>query len=634
MVDHPLPAPPEASAFSVRAMTLLASGRSAALRTLLASQDAGRSGGDELLAAVIDADLGVRNFEVGLAQIDGLVRRVEREGADRPHLRWWLQAMLAERFLYESDVEAVVVAASMLPELPTGPIERLEVLYARGRLRRIASVLYLLSPSPENHQLQRRMRDDAINDFLRCGFGDEAAVTRALSATAEAFDAEGDLRDNLARVVDARAEIAERQSSAFWVAALDYAIAILALLIGDLATVHRSIDEMEAILHGADTADADAGASFRRMLLAHVTFIRAFTTMIGTRGSDESVAAVERAIEPFRTINARVVQQQRNQVAHALYDLGHPAARRFAMLTLDLPPNDPADSLNVELLRIRTDALAGVVPQASDVKRILQQLETLGHRRRAGGMALRMARDLKRLESYADAWALHTWGLERIPAAPNRTLWEAAAARPVDGPPTAARPERAAKAPFDPDHAALEIRVLTPQLDLRTPAGPRVVSDTAAKLLLLLLWAHPDPVHVEQAAEVLWPDATIEVSRGRLNTVVYRVRSALGSTEHGLRRSRDLLGFDATGCDVDLLAYRDAWRTGTDAERVAALLSPTGNLCHVQFPYDESLIDARHAFVADWTRQAADLVRQGVVNTEQLQPLLARLDLTADHLTG
>ncbi len=639
MVDQLLPAAAEASAFSVQAMTLLASGRSAELRALLATQGAAQDDGDDLLAAVIDADLGVRNFEVGLAQLDGLVRRVEREGSDRPHLRWWVQAMLAERFLYESDVEAVVVAATMLPDLPTGPIQRLEVLYARGRLRRISSLLYLLSPSPENNLLHRRMRDDAINDFLRCGFGDEAAVTRALSAAVEAIDSEGDLRDNLARMTEARGEILARRSSPFWVASIDYGIAMLALLIGDLATVHRSLDAMELTLQQADTADAEAGSSYRGMLHANVDFLRAFTTMIGTRGSDASIEAVERAIEPFRTINARVVQQQRNQAAHALCDLGHPAARRFAMLTLDLPPIDSADAVNLELLRIRMDALAGTVPQANDVKRLLQQVETLGHRRRAGGMALRMAHDLKRLESYADAWALHTWGLERVPAALSRTLWEAGAARPVDGPPPPPAKirtgtHRAAQTEAPPVPAApIEIWVLTPQLDLRTATGVSVVSDTAAKLLLALLWAHPNPVHVEQAGEMLWPDSTLEVTRGRLNTVVYRLRTALGSTDHGLRRSRDLLGFDATGCDVDLLTYRHAWRSGADADRVAALLAPTGNLCQVQFPYDEFLIDARHAFVADWTRQAADLVRQGAVTPEQLQPVLAVLDLTADHVT-
>ena len=105
-----------------------------------------------------------------------------------------------------------------------------------------------------------------------------------------------------------------------------------------------------------------------------------------------------------------------------------------------------------------------------------------------------------------------------------------------------------------------------------------------AKLLLALLVAHPDPLHVEQAVDLLWPEAAPEVGRPRLNTVVHRLRTTLRLPPGRLRRVGDVLLLDPAGWDVDLFRLR----RGEVAGPVA------GNLCHVQFPYDDLLVEHRH----------------------------------------
>jgi DNA-binding SARP family transcriptional activator len=117
----------------------------------------------------------------------------------------------------------------------------------------------------------------------------------------------------------------------------------------------------------------------------------------------------------------------------------------------------------------------------------------------------------------------------------------------------------------------LEIRVRGEGVELRT---------MAAKLLLALLIARPDPLHVEQAVDLLWPDADVDVGRRRLNTVVHRLRASLGLPASTLRRVGDVLLLDVSGWDVDL------FRLDPD-EPVA------GNLCHVQFPYDDLFVERR-----------------------------------------
>jgi DNA-binding SARP family transcriptional activator len=131
---------------------------------------------------------------------------------------------------------------------------------------------------------------------------------------------------------------------------------------------------------------------------------------------------------------------------------------------------------------------------------------------------------------------------------------------------------------------------MAPVLEVARAGTAIALRSMPAKLLLALLVAHPEPLHVEHAVDLLWPDAPPEVGRPRLNTVVHRLRTALRLDAGTLRRVGDVLLLDPAGWDVDLFRFRAA--PGEVIEQVS------GNLCHVQFPYDELLVAQRHVLDA------------------------------------
>jgi DNA-binding SARP family transcriptional activator len=169
-----------------------------------------------------------------------------------------------------------------------------------------------------------------------------------------------------------------------------------------------------------------------------------------------------------------------------------------------------------------------------------------------------------------------------MPDERRRTTWERLWAEPLD---TGDAPG----APDAPD-GPITVRVMAPVLEVGRAGTAIGLRSMPAKLLLALLVAHPQPLHVEQAVDLLWPEAAPEVGRPRLNTVVHRLRTALGLAPGTLRRVGDVLLLDPAGWDVDLLRFRAA-----PAEVVAEV---TGNLCHVQFPYDDLLVEQRHVLDA------------------------------------
>jgi DNA-binding SARP family transcriptional activator len=152
---------------------------------------------------------------------------------------------------------------------------------------------------------------------------------------------------------------------------------------------------------------------------------------------------------------------------------------------------------------------------------------------------------------------------------------------------------------------ALAVRVLTPVLEVRRGNEVVALRATAARLLVHLVVHHPHPVHVEEAADALWPSTPWDVARPRLNVVVYRLRRALDH-EAAVHRTGDLLRLDPTGWDVDLFLLRKATTAGAaHGDRLAAARAIDGNLCHAQFPYDDRLIEARRAIAADIARLVA-----------------------------
>src|SRR6185503_1644765 len=125
-----------------------------------------------------------------------------REAPERPVLRWWATAVLAERALLDTDLAAVPLAAAALAEMPDDVFAPPLVLFVRGRLRRVAGALYLAVPSADHLSAHRAARDAAMADFARGGFFAEVALTRVLGAAFVALATWGDLPECLVAMRD------------------------------------------------------------------------------------------------------------------------------------------------------------------------------------------------------------------------------------------------------------------------------------------------------------------------------------------------------------------------------------------------------------------------------------------------
>jgi two-component SAPR family response regulator len=169
-----------------------------------------------------------------------------------------------------------------------------------------------------------------------------------------------------------------------------------------------------------------------------------------------------------------------------------------------------------------------------------------------------------------------------------------------------------------------EIAVLSPALSVSAGGRCVTLAEMPARLLLALVLGHPHPVHVEQVVEELWPDGDPGAGRGRLSTVLHRLRRTLGPAGTAVVRDGDLLRLDPVAVVVDLWEHRAAVRQGGAAE-AHALAAVAGNLCQAQFPYGERLVDARHAFAGDWARRARAAVRAGWCTADALAPAASAL---------
>jgi DNA-binding SARP family transcriptional activator len=175
------------------------------------------------------------------------------------------------------------------------------------------------------------------------------------------------------------------------------------------------------------------------------------------------------------------------------------------------------------------------------------------------------------------------------------------------------------------------VRVLRPVLEVERAGRLSMVRPAVAKLLLALVIAHPRPLHVEQVAEHFWPGVPLSQVRGRLDSLAHRLRSTLGEAGNCVVRTEGRLALDPARApiEVDLFDLRAAMAR-PDGARVRDLAAVTGNLCEVQFPYDEFLVDARHHFVASWLFAAR---RAGIgISADFFGPALRALGLTAGEL--
>jgi hypothetical protein len=260
---------------------------------------------------------------------------------------------------------------------------------------------------------------------------------------------------------------------------------------------------------------------------------------------------------------------------------------------------------------------------------------------------MRLGHDLARVGDLESAARVHDWGRERMPPGRRMTIWERWWSRPVEGSPAW---ERVPFAPVTtisrvatpgsrrvgtesrrPDEPGLEIQLMAPTLTVTVDGVPIGLSSVQAKLIVALVVAHPVPLHVEQASDLLWPGETLDATRYRLNSLVYRLRRGLRVHAAALVRRGDLLQVDPERCEADLWRLRRALVKGTP-ERVEALLSVTGNLCEAQFPYEEQLVEERHRVRGELVGHARAAVRAGEVAAADLDRMLAALDLSSDEL--
>lgn len=527
-------------------------------------------GPDPLLGELLHAELTFRRAGLTARDLIALTTRLDRQAPDRPALRWWARALVAERCALELDLTGMLEAPVVLGQMPEAAIVPLPVLWVRGRLRRLVGLAHLFLPTPDRAGHQR-LRAAAIGDFARGGFTAEVAVTRCLSAAIEVLWMWDDAGDALIQAREARDVLAgdTADGPSGWVPLLDGLVAIIALLAGDSVTTDRSL------------ATAAAGSSDRRFL-ALVRALRALHDVIARQGAPSTVDALEAALEELGRVYLLTVHHIRLFAANVLADHGQGvAAHRLGVPALDMPEVDLAHGSDRRLLEMRLRLLGERPVPLAEVTGELDQLRRSGHTARAAGQAQRLADDYARLGRTEDAQALTTWisAGERRPASEIRT----------ESAPTGARRSAEARGP------AVTVRVLAPVLEAARAGQPLPLRPTAARLLLELLLRHPRPLHSEEAADSLWPGVSPDRARPRLNLVLHRLRRTLALDSATLRRTGDLLTLDPAGWDVDLFRLR-ALRADTPAhERSAVLGAVTGTLCEVQFPGDDRLVDHRRA---------------------------------------
>jgi hypothetical protein len=571
------------------------------------------SPGSPLFTELVELDIRSRLVQAELPELLHLRERLERDAPANARYGLWLGAIVAECMIVRGDAASVMWAMAMLQDVTDEPYPAFPVLYARGRLRRIAAVMHLLDHSPAGRAAFNLDRDEAIADFVRCGFHAEALVTKAIAAGFVYITTSDEPWSSYDRLNEASAAINAVGPSA-WGLALDALRGYVAFLVGDMAGAHAAWD------------DADANPLSHPLADAHRTVGRAVARLIGERAAPPALEGIDRAFDAVRLSTPLYLPGFHYQVAHVLADLGRPEATRYVR-----PSEGGAATVQEDrLLSLRARLVTGEVPSAADVKTHLAELAAAHRRRVAGFLAVRIARDYERLGQHGDAEALRQWGLDQLPAPPEQTLWELALSQPARRVPPVggvitSRSGSAAGA------GGVEIRVLEPQLTVQGDGDAVRLRDSTAKLLLALVVAHPQPLNIERAADVLWPDVDLRTARSRLNTLVHRLRSADPALARAIAREGNMLSLDEATCAVDLLAFRRRL-AGSAADQRQALRSVRGNLCEVQFPYDEMFIDERRALASAWTRAARELLAAGTVRPAELAEGALVLGVDLDDL--
>lgn len=570
---------------------------------------------DPLFVELALADARARMLALELWELEPLRERITASPRS-DDLALWLDVITAERAFLDVDHAAAELAEQALQRLPRGAFLPPLLLFLRGRLSRQLAFARLMNPTAESSAEVARLEQEAIADFLRCGFVIEASVTAALIAGVRA-QINGEDPRGAQRVIEAAlSQFAELEPS-IWQPVLQQFRCASALQNADLLGFQ------------------DAVAQIRQAPLAHpvasnwADFFEALFSAIAGGAQPEHLAQIDRTIQEASRLSPRYPAMFQGYVGHALADVGRPEAVAYAKALFGSPLAHDMNVRESELLQLRVGAVDGHRPDEQVILEHLQAFVDHGRRRHAAAFALRMAGDYDRLGDADTAMLLRGWGEQHLPAPAERTMLETAWLAP--GPTRNPLQSSLQEVPeaSGPSPATVEIRVLEPALVVRVAGEPVAPRPSGAALLVALAAAHPRPLHVEEAVDMLWPEALLEVSRGRLSTVVYRLRTLLGSAV--IQRDGDLLRLDETACVVDLFEFRRRLR-GAPEERAAALREIRGMLCDAQLPYVDRLSRERDALRELWCSAAEAAQRSQLVTPQELE--LARAALGVDDVAA
>lgn len=606
--------------FEVNGLRLLAAGRADEVIALVAA-----SGRRDHVADLLVADARTRQLDIEVSEVQALVERIVTTGGAPLRLRAWAQATLAERLISDGEVASLVIARQMLDELAGMEPQLLPPValrYAHARLLRVQAGSWLMVPAPDGIAEHIAQRDLAISELISCGFVDEVHVTRGGSAGLLSTVLFEDIHENHDRLVDARAALDDNPES-MWCPMLDYFLSISSFETGDLTGALRAYERIER-----------APYQQRRIALLP-RYGRAFLRLITAGASNATIEGIESSLADVRRHDPRMAQNWHGYTAHTLADMGSRTAVYFARLEADLPALDIMGRADRRVLALRTAALEGRPPSSDEVLDTVTTIAGFGHGRRAARTAVRIAQDLARAGDQDGARVVRDWGIDRLPPRARRTVWEQWWCRQLESGPEAfpglGAVSSEGRTRVTTGARGIEIRVLSPTVEVELNGRPVVLSDNQARLVLALVIAYPAPLHVERVSDLLWPDEDLASTRSRLNSLVHRLRRVLGRDGDVVDRSGDVLSLDGARCRVDLWGFQRAL-AGEPEDRRQALAAVRGNLGDTQFPYEEAFVDERHRFTGDWLRHACRAHRAGEVTAAELTLSLSALGLGPEDL--
>ena len=409
-------------------------------------------------------------------------------------------------------------------------------------------------------------------------------MTQAFAAGMQAMYSGDDTLGSHDRMVHAYGAVADHRS--VWLPTVQSLMGLAALQAGDFAFMDR-------VLTLCDRPDMRANP-----LAVLCSVIRAVADVVVTGAAPGALAALERRFTDLTRCHIFYTCACSLLAAHELFDIGDAGASRFAGHLLDLPATGPVVQAEAELLRCRLAVTVGRPPAAEPVLDLVRCVADNGRPCNAAVLALRLARDLQRVGSAAEAAVLRQWAVRQLPEPGRRTATERRWCERTDpevmagpghpgggGPVSFGAPAPAARS------VRCRIRLLQPVVSVEVDGHEVPFADSQVRLLTCLVVNHPQPLHIEQLGDLMWPEVDLPQVRARLNSLLYRVRRLIPDVDDIIERVGDLIGLRSETCAVDVVELRAALAVGGEVARTA-LASVASNLCPAQFPYEEHLIEA------------------------------------------